>query len=131
MALTASSLTGCILEKISEFGLSIQNCIAESYNGAAVMGRHISGVQTRIREVSQWEIYVHYYVHRLIYSFISGSYVHTAWLNLQETMYSTERPIESKALSDNKWTSQTSACNAETFPLFNGAYGKHHRGIEH
>lgn len=49
---------------------------------------------------------------RRIHNFISGSYVHSAWLDLQEVMFSTERPIELKSLSDTRWASQVAACNA-------------------
>ena len=99
------------------------------------MSGHITGVQARIREVSKWVIYFHCYAHRLnlvvvdcckavreadhlfatlcrIHNFICGSYVHSAWLDLQKVMYSTERPIELKSLSDTRWASQVAACNA-------------------
>ena len=35
-----------------QLGLNIKDCVAQCYNGASVMTGHLSGVQSRIRELA-------------------------------------------------------------------------------
>ena len=39
--------------------------VAQCYDGASVMSRNVTGVQTRFREVHRSAVYVHYHAHRL------------------------------------------------------------------
>jgi hypothetical protein len=134
-ALDAASLSSFIINSVSKLGISMANCIAQAYDGASVMSGMLSGVQARIRELVEWAMYVHCYAHRInlvvvdvcksvkeagdffailqrLYNFISGSYVHVKWLDLQLELYETERPVELKKLSDTRWASQIVACDA-------------------
>ena len=47
-----------------------------------------------------------------MYSFVSGSFVHNEWLNIQKEEYPNEKPIELHRLSDTRWSSHVVACNA-------------------
>lgn len=99
------------------------------------MSGHLSGVQIRIREHLDWTIYVHSYAHRLnpvivdsckavkfmtdffdvlqrMYIFVSGSYVHPNWLELQKQMHPKETTIELKSFSETRWSAQMNACHA-------------------
>lgn len=49
--LNAKGITTFIVENISKWGINIQNCVAQSYDGANVLSGALSGVQTRIREI--------------------------------------------------------------------------------
>lgn len=50
-ALDAESIIDFIISKISKWGIRIENCVAQAYDGASVMSGTLSGVQTRTREV--------------------------------------------------------------------------------
>lgn len=94
-------------------------------------GKH-SGVQARIKEVAKQAFYVHCNAHRLnlvlvdtvkavpqaecffaflqrLYVFMSGSYVHTRWLNIQKEMYA-GAPKELQRLSETRWACRHIAC---------------------
>ena len=94
-----------------------------------------SGVQSRIINIVPWAMYIHCYARQSnlvvvdsckssryaadffamlqeIYNFISGSFVHVKWLELQKSDYPHETPIELKKLSDTRWTAQIRACHA-------------------
>ena len=64
-SLDAEGLTGFILENLNKWGIAVENCISQSYDGASVMSGVSNGVQTRIREHSRWALYIHCYAHRL------------------------------------------------------------------
>lgn len=134
-ALDADGLCKYICGALFDVGLEIQNCIAQSYDGASVMSGIKSGVQSRIIDIVPWAMYIHCYAHQLnlivvdsckssryaadffamlqeIYNFISSSYVHVKWLELQKSDYPHETPVELKKLSDTRWTAQIRACHA-------------------
>ena len=60
----ATSLTEFILSNLNKWGINIQNCISQSYDGTSVMSGALSGVQIRICEHATWALYIHY-AHRL------------------------------------------------------------------
>lgn len=93
-----------------------------------------SGVQARVKEVAKQALYVHCNTHCLnlilvdtlkavpevecffslvqkLYVFMSGSYVHTKWLNKQKEMYD-GAPRELKKLSDTRWACRHMACQS-------------------
>ena len=51
-ALTAESLTADIVKAVEDLGLSLKNCVSQSYDGAAVMSGSTNGVQSRIAMLS-------------------------------------------------------------------------------
>ena len=55
----AEELTTKFLETIQSVGLSVNDMRAQGYDGASVMSGHVSGVQTRIRQVNPNAVYVH------------------------------------------------------------------------
>jgi hypothetical protein len=46
-----------------------------------------------------------------LYIFLSGSYIHPKWLNLQKQLHPNERAIELKALAQTRWSAQIAACS--------------------
>lgn len=55
----AEELTAKLLETIQTVGLSVDDMRAQGYDGASVMSGHISGEQTRIRQVNPKAAYIH------------------------------------------------------------------------
>ena len=47
-SLHAEGLTGFILENLNKWGIAVENCISQSYDGASVMSGVSNGVQARI-----------------------------------------------------------------------------------
>ena len=99
------------------------------------MSGYSSGVQAKIKDDVKWSIHVHCYAHILnliivdsckaikfaadffvllqrLYVFLSDSYVHLKWFNLQKQLHPNERAIELKALSQTRWSAHITACNA-------------------
>ena len=65
-SLSAAALTTTILEFLSDFGLSIKQCIAQSYDGASVMSGVSNGVQKLIRDAANNPCtYAHCHAHRV------------------------------------------------------------------
>ena len=55
----AEELTTKFQETNQSVGLSVNDIRAQAYDGASVMSGHVSGVQTRIRQVNPNAVYVH------------------------------------------------------------------------
>lgn len=62
---SAEELTSQILNIISNFGLNIQKCRGQGYDGASTMSVIYSGVQTRIKEIEKNALYIHCAAHNL------------------------------------------------------------------
>ena len=62
---SARSLTKVISDRCKALSLDMPKCVRQGYDGASVMGGHVSGVQSRIRQVSPKARYVHCASHRL------------------------------------------------------------------
>ncbi len=107
------------------------NLDGQGYDGAAVMsGKH--SVCTRIQDVAKYAFYVHCNAHCLnvvivdsvksvseadcfflikkLHCFMSGSYVHTKWLEIQREMYGGQSR-EIPRLSDTRWACRYVACH--------------------
>lgn len=133
--LTSNGLKDFIVNNIEKWGIDIKDCVSQAYDGAAVMSGKIKGVQTQIREIVDWALYVHCFAHQLnlvvvdtsksireasdffavlsrLYNFISGSYVHNLWINIQKEKFPNQATVELKRLADTRWASHVSACNA-------------------
>uniref|UniRef100_A0A1A8U647 HAT C-terminal dimerisation domain-containing protein n=2 Tax=Nothobranchius furzeri TaxID=105023 RepID=A0A1A8U647_NOTFU len=108
------------------------NLIGQGYDGATVMSGKHSGVAARIKEKANNAFYVHCNAHSLnlvlvynvksvpeadsffsllerLYVFMSGSYVHQRWLDVQKEMYGGQ-PRELVKLSDTRWACRALAC---------------------
>lgn len=133
--LNADSMFNYIKERLSICGIDINNCVGQTYDGASVMRGKNRGVQALFREQVPQAIYVHCFNHRLnlvivkvcknipecndffsllesLYVFISGSSIHSQFLKIQKEISNDAKPIELKKLSDTRWSSQISCCQA-------------------
>ncbi len=61
----AEYITAAIEEQLMHHGIDELKCVAQSYDGAAVMSGAVGGVQTRFKTKHPEAIYVHCYAHQL------------------------------------------------------------------
>lgn len=131
--LDAASLFNYIKDILVKCNIDIQKCIAQTYDGANVMSGRLNGVQTLFRNEVNRAIYVHCYNHRLnlvlvdvcknyhygqrffnvldnLYSFVSGSAVHSKFIKTQQEIQPSVKPIELKHTCYTRWTAQIFAC---------------------
>ena len=47
-----------------------------------------------------------------LYVYVSGSFVHARWLEIQKELFPGERPRELQRLSDTRWSCRYAACRA-------------------
>lgn len=123
-----------IINCLERHGLEYRtNLVGQGYDGAAVMSGKRSGVCTRIQDVAKYAFYVHCNAHCLnlvivdsvksvseadcffsllqkLHCFMSGSYVHTKWLEIQREMYGGQSR-EIPRLSDTRWACRYAACH--------------------
>lgn len=131
--LDAASLTEKIIACLEKCGLEYkENLVGQGYDGASVMSGKHAGVQARVKEVAKQAFYVHCSAHCLnlvivdsvksvpdaasffslmerLYVFMSGSYVHNKWLEVQKEMFDGP-PRELQHLSDTRWACRYVAC---------------------
>ncbi|KAF7230313.1 tenascin-R-like, partial [Nothobranchius furzeri] len=129
----AAALSDKIINFLEKHGLEYKdNLVGQGYDGAAVMRGAHAGVQAKIKEVAKHAFYVHCSAHCLnlvivdavksvadagnffsllerMYTFISGSYVHNRWLEVQREMFD-GAPRELQQLSDTRWACRHIAC---------------------
>ncbi len=55
----AESLSTCILDTSSKYGLDTKYIVSQGYDGASVMSGRCSGVQQRIKNVAPQAMYIH------------------------------------------------------------------------
>lgn len=131
--LDAAGLTEKIVNSLQKYGLQYkEQLVGQGYDGASVMsGRH-NGVSARIQSQAQQAFYVHCNAHCLnlvivdtvkavpeascffslmqrLYTFLSGSYVHQKWQDIQRAMFQ-DQPRELPRLSDVRWACRFHAC---------------------
>lgn len=131
--LDAEGLKDKIIHCLERYGLEYRsNLVGQGYDGASVMsGRH-SGVAARIKSDAKHAVYVHCNAHCLnlvlvdtvkavpeadcffallqkLYVYMSGSYVHQKWLDVQKEMHE-GAPRELQKLSDTRWACRYLAC---------------------
>lgn len=131
--LDAEGLKDKIIHCLERYGLEYRsNLVGQGYDGASVMsGRH-SGVAARIKSEAKYAVYVHCNAHCLnlvivdavkaipeadsffallqrLYVYMSGSYVHQKWLDIQKQMHEGP-PRELQKLSDTRWACRYLAC---------------------
>ena len=63
--LDANSLTKFIVETLDKYGIQLQNCVSQGYNGASVMSGACTGVQTRMKAHCPKAVYIHCCAHKL------------------------------------------------------------------
>lgn len=131
--LDAAALSDKIIFFLEKHGLEYKkNLVGQGYDGAAVMRGAHAGVQAKIKEVAKHAFYVHCSAHCLnlvivdavksvadagnffsllerLYVFMSGSYVHNKWLEVQREMFD-GAPRELQQLSDTRWACRHIAC---------------------
>ena len=72
--LNALSLAAEIVRNLLELGLPLSQCVAQCYDGAAVMAGRCQGVQVHVREQCKSPcLYVHCHAHRLNLVLVSAS----------------------------------------------------------
>lgn len=140
MTFDAQSITNELQQQIQNSGLADLMCVAQTYDGAAVMSGSIGGVQAHFRRLHPEAIYVHCYAHELnlvlchtcravseavelfnllecVYSFFSTSLVHHH--KFKETQSKLGLTAgELVQLSNTRWACQLRSINAvlETLP---------------
>ncbi|KAL4112419.1 hypothetical protein QTP88_016212 [Uroleucon formosanum] len=106
-----------------------------TYDGANVMRGSINGVQALFKNKVPHAFYIHCHNHRLnlvlvdvaknvdevnfffnflqdLYNFISGSSIHSKFIELQKQIFKIPKPIELKRLCLTRWSSQIHTCRA-------------------
>lgn len=64
--LDATTITGTIINKVeSELGLSLDNCLSVTFDGASTMSGSVRGVQAQIKQRNPEIVYVHCFNHVL------------------------------------------------------------------
>ena len=64
-SLSAAGLCETLLTSLRDCRIDLLGCVAQCFDGAAVMSGRCTGVQSRIRELCPKAIYVHCFAHRL------------------------------------------------------------------
>ena len=131
----ARGLSESILMLLRDNGIALDWCVAQCYDGASVMSGHISGVQTRIREVSKHAMYLHCFAHRLnlvivdvvhntarakdlfdvlqlLHNFLSQPLMHNKFVEAQKCRKPEQRIREIPSLSDTRWVCRLDACES-------------------
>lgn len=130
----AECIGAAIEEQLVHYGIGGLMCVAQSYDGAAVMSGAVGGVQARFKTNHPEAIYVHCYAHQLnlvlchtcqaipeardlfellerVYSFFSVSLVnHHKFRDVQDQLGL--KPSQLVQLSKTRWTCQLRSVNA-------------------
>jgi len=134
--LTAQGVSSQIVSQLEKMHLDYQNMlVGQGYDGASVMSGQHKGVAKIITDKAHFALYVHCHAHRLnlalvdavksvqaaadffvlmekLYVFVSGSYVHARWVEIQRELFKGERVRELQKLSDTRWSCRYVACKA-------------------
>ena len=127
--MTAETMFKNVTSLLDDIGIDLKTCVSQVYDGASVMSGHLRGLQARIRAVAPNAIYIHCFAHRLnlvlvdcckkfgsrffeliqrLYIFMSGSHC-AAVLEKAQKEYPSHQRLTLKALSDTRWSAQSSA----------------------
>lgn len=130
--LDADSLLKTIKLTLNKCNIDHNTCVAQCYDGAAVMSGCHNGVAEKFRKDVPQALYIHCHAHRLnlvlvdcvkniqpaaeffesvqvLYKFFSGSVPHDLFLKKQKEIEPTQAPVELKRLSETRWACQYSA----------------------
>lgn len=139
MSFDAQSVTDKLQEQLQMNGFADIKCVAQTYDGAAVMSGPTGGVQTRFRRLHPEAIYIHCYAHELnlvlchtcravseavelfdllesVYSFFTTSLVnHHAFKHAQGKLGLATELVQ---LSNTRWACRLQSINAvlQTLP---------------
>lgn len=131
--LDAANFANYIKTVLDENNILLSKCIAQGYDGAAVMSGHLGGVQNHIKSIVPQAVYIHCFNHKLnlvvvdcfkhlkesanffsnlekLYTFMSNSTIHPPFLNTQKQIYPTKQARELKRICETRWTVQFRAC---------------------
>ena len=134
-SLTAEGLTKHIFDILEKFQLDPQWIVAQCYDGASVMSGHLSGVQSRVKEVVPHAHYVHCYAHTLnlvlvdsvkilssatefflllqtLYSLVSTTKIHSIFVSKQKELHPDKQPYQLQKLCNTRWACRYAAVNA-------------------
>lgn len=134
-SLTAEGLTKHIFDTLEKFQLDPQWIVAQCYDGASVMSGHLSGVQSRVKDVVPHAQYVHCYAHTLnlvlvdsvkilpsatefflllqtLYSLMSTTKVHSIFVCKQKELHPDKQPYQLQKLCNTRWACRYAAVNA-------------------
>ncbi|XP_063597893.1 zinc finger MYM-type protein 1-like [Penaeus indicus] len=135
MSFDAQSIADKLQEQLQINGLAHVKCVAQTYDGAAVMSGPIRGVQARFRRLHPETIYIHCYAHELnlvlchtckavteallenVYSFFTTSLVnHHKFKDAQSRLGLAA--VELVQLSNTRWACRLQSINAvlQTLP---------------
>uniref|UniRef100_A0A3B3RLL1 TTF-type domain-containing protein n=1 Tax=Paramormyrops kingsleyae TaxID=1676925 RepID=A0A3B3RLL1_9TELE len=131
--LDAAALSQKIVQILQKYGLDYKNhLVGQAYDGASVMSGKNTGVQARFKAEAPLAFYVHCNAHCLnlvlvdsvkcipgaycffsllqkLYVFVSWSYVHQKWLEVQREMFQ-GAPRELQRLIETRWACRYNAC---------------------
>ena len=133
--LNAQSLVGYITSFLQKVNLSLQNCVCQCYDGAAVMSRECAGVQARIKEIAPQATYIHCYAHQLnlilvdcvkgtpvaqdffallevLYVCLSHSKANSLFMTIQTEQRAGIQPRQLKQLVETRWASKYDSIQA-------------------
>ena len=132
--LDAKHLSETIISCLEGLGLNYkEKLVGQGYDGAAVMSGKHKGVATLIQQDAPYAHYVHCHAHRLnlalvdtakcvqeaadffallerLYVFMSRSYVHPRFIEVQRELYPKYAPRELQRLSDTRWACRYISC---------------------
>lgn len=127
------SLENLVIDLLEENNLKLENIRGQGYDGAANMSGRFNGLQSRILKRNPKALYVHCQAHCLnlvlvesaksnlcfvsffnlvekLYAFVANSSKrHSAFIEMQKTMYPDQRPLELQKLSDTRWACRETA----------------------
>ena len=139
-SLDAAGLCDTLLSNLRDCGIDLGGCVAQCYDGAAVMSGRCSGVQARVRELCPKAVYVHCFAHRLnliivdvvhstaraddlftllqlLHNFLSQPIVHQKYIDAQKRRFPNVQPREVHSLSDTRWVCRYEACETLSLTL--------------
>ena len=132
-SLPAAGLCETLLTSLRDCRIDLLGCVAQCFDGAAVMSGRCTGVQARIRELCPKAIYVHCFAYRLnlvivdvvhdtaraddlftllqsLHNFLSSPIVHELYVKAQRSRFPDSQPREIPSLSDTHWVCRHDAC---------------------
>ena len=106
--LSAPALAEYIVTRIKAFGLNLDNCISQCYDGASVMSGCNAGVQAVIQAQFPQAVYVHCYAHRLnlvLVDVVKRLPVASNFFALMEAVYVFLSPLKLSFIATvSRWT---------------------------
>jgi hypothetical protein len=129
----ADGLSELLKTEVKTLGLQNAAIVAQSYDGAAVMAGHVSGVQTKIKVDHPYAVYIHCLAHKLnlvlvkscsihrtaiglfntvdeLYKYFSRPGAHSVFIEMQKTLGIKLREIVQQ--SDTRWSCRWRSVNA-------------------